>query len=512
MIPSRKVLSMRSLLARSLPISALLIAACAPPPAPAQPPPVVVVAKPPPVITPPAPAPTPLDPTIVSVTAARVPAHFALDGDIAEWGSLLPPPPSDPPPELPLLPGETEPGPPAPNPRDAESHAAIALTSDGAVIAADLHGASREGIWLGIGGGAPSVPPIGDWQRGGGVRDFNCEMNLGTGEANPPEAIAACHALLQRHAAFVAAHHARFERVYRVDREGVRLVKPDGTLAAIEGAKALFLATPTGATVEVALPAKALPRMSEAPLTGLGAVARAAPTVQPPALPAALWVGLDLPAPVSFEPWAELRDRVFEEMRTRVSIGPTGLSYQPGDPLHVESISYDKGLYDTSRVSRSEETLYTKKASLGDVEVGVASAYGEWIAILEKGKLVDLVDLPGQLKGVVGRDGEIHILSHSHYTETDIWADSARWSAIAVGPTGSSRGEIVAQEIASFNWNDVEEFHAKDLASFGLRGWTTYLSNGKEQGVEVTWRWDRAKKSYVGKRKLIPVHKKPKKP
>jgi hypothetical protein len=209
---------------------------------------------------------------------------------------------------------------------------------------------------------------------------------------------------------------------------------------------------------------------------------------------------------------AELRDRVFDAMSTRVSLGPTGLSYQPGDPLHVEIVSYDRGLYDTSHVRGYEETLYTKSATLGDVEVGHVSAYNEWIAILRKGKLVDLVDLPGRLMGVVERDGEIHVLSYSHYTETDIWADSARWSAIAVGPDGSSRGEIVAQEIANFNWQDVEELHAKALDSFGLRGWTTFLSNGKEQGVEVTWRWDKAMKGYVGKRRIIPVHKKPKKP
>ncbi len=493
---------MRPLLALTLSISALSLAACAPPPPPARP---VVIAPPPPPSAPSAPAPAPPDPAIVSVAAARVPLHFKLDGDLGEWGSLLPPlraPSKDPAPTP--APGDP---PPPPNPRDAASHLAIAVSNEGALIAADLSGSARDGIWLGVGASAPDVPPIGDYQRGGGVLDFDCEVNRGTGEAQPPEAIAACRALIQRHADFVAAHRTRFQKLYRVDREGIRAATADGTLAAIPGALAAFKPGPRGATVEISLPASALPRVIEAPLVSLHLVARAVTSPKPPVVPEAEWVWLDLTDPVSFEPWGELRAKAFEIMQGR-AFGPTGLSYQPGDPLHVETVSYDRGLYDTSRVSGSEATLYTKKAALGDVEVGYVSAYSEWIAILVKGKLVDLVDLPGRLMGITQRDGAIHVLSYSQY-DSEVGSVTATWSALVISPDGRHDEDAVQHESGMFNWTDTEEFHAKDFASFGMRGWTAFTPSGTAEGVEMTWRWNKALKAYVLRRQRIPVHKRP---
>jgi hypothetical protein len=485
-----------------LPVSALLLAACAPMPPPAR---SVVGAPPPPPSAVPAPAPPQLDPAIVSVAAVRVPLHFKLDGDLGEWGSLLPPLPAPPPP--PAAKKAPDEPPPLPNPRDAASHLAIAVSNEGALIAADLSGSARDGIWLGVGAAAPEIPPIGDYQRGGGVRDFNCEMNPGTGEANPPEAIAACHELIRRHAGFVAAHEARFQKLYRIDREGIRAATTDGTLASIPGATAAWKPGSRGATVEVSLPALALPRVIEAPLGSLHLVARAVASPRPPVVPAAEWLWLDLADPVSFEPQGELRAKAFDIMRGR-ALGPTGLSYQPGDPLHVEIVSYDRGLYDTSHVSGSEATLYTKKAALGDVEVGYVSAYGEWIAILVKGKLVDLVDLPGRLMGIVLRDGAIHVLSYSQY-DSEVGSVTATWSAFVISPDGSHDEGAVQQESGMFNWTDTEEFHDEAFASFGMRGWTAFTPSGKAEGVEMTWRWNKALKAYVLRRRSVPVRKRP---
>jgi hypothetical protein len=499
---------MRSLLPRSLSLAALLVAACAPPPPPARPAPIVTAIAPPMASATIAPAPPP-DPAIVSVAAAPWPLHFALDGDLAEWGSLLPPipPPPDPALKKPAADVPDEP-PPPPNPRDAASHLAIAVSGEGALIAADLSGSARAGIWLGLDAGASSVPPIGVWQRGGGIAELDCEGPTGTGEPSPPEAIAACHQLIQRHAEFTAAHEARFRSMYRIDSEGIRAVKADGTLAPIEGAKASFKATSTGATVEIALPPKALPRLSDAPLAALRVIARIAATPKAPAFAATDWILVELPEPASFEPWGEIRAKVFETLSTRALYVPSGLSYQPGDPLHVEIVSYDRGLYDTSHVSGSEATLYTKKAALGDVEVGYVSAYGEWIAILVKGKLVDLVDLPGRLMGIVLRDGAIHVLSYSQY-DSEVGSVTATWSAFVISPDGSHDEGAVQQESGMFNWTDTEEFHDEAFASFGMRGWTAFTPSGKAEGVEMTWRWNKALKAYVLRRRSVPVRKRP---
>jgi hypothetical protein len=499
---------MRSLLVRSLSLAALLVAACAPPPPPARPAPIMTATA----IAPPkpsesiAPAAPPPDPTIVSVAAAPWPLHFALDGDLAEWGSLLPPipPPPDPAVKKPAADVPDEP-PPPPNPRDAASHAAIAVSAEGALIAADLSGSARAGIWLGLGAGASSVPPIGYWQRGGGIAELDCEAPTGTGEPSPPEAIAACHQLIRRHAEFTAAHEARFRAIYRIDSEGIRAVKADGTLAPIEGAKAAFNATPRGATVEIALPPKALPRLSAAPLEVLHLIARIATTPEPPPFAANDWVRLELPAPASFEPWGEIRAKVFEALSTRALYVPSGLSFQPGDPLHVEIVSYDHGIYEATHVAPSEETLYTKKATLGDVEVGLVSAYNDWIAILKKDKLVNLVDLRGNLRGILERDGEIHVLTYAQYT-SEVYSETATWSAIAVAADGTFREDVIQQEEGSRAWSQVSEFHSKTLDSFGMRGWSSYGPHGDE-GIELTWRWDNAKRSYQRTQRKIPVHK-----
>jgi hypothetical protein len=133
-------------LLRALLTLPLLAVACAPPPVPTRP------------LLRPLPAPTPTlsaaapppDPRVGRVTAVRIPLHFELDGDLAEWGSLLPPvgpPPGAPRPKHAWV--ADEPAlPPGPNPRDAASHLAIAVSSHGALIAADLGGAARGGIWL----------------------------------------------------------------------------------------------------------------------------------------------------------------------------------------------------------------------------------------------------------------------------------------------------------------------------------------------------------------------------
>ena len=481
------------------------LAACAPPPAVVTP---VAAISPPIASGTSEPAAPSFDPTIVSVVTAPVPAAFALDGDVAEWGSLLPPvppPPKDPPPKE----AQKAPG-PDPNPRDAASHVAIAVGKGGVTVAAELGEAAKAGLWLGIGSTAPDTAPIGDWQRGGGVREFNCDVNLANGEPNAPEARAACQALLDQHTAFVAAHEARFQRVLRLDAEGVRQVKDDGSLAPVDGAKVIWKPGPRGATAEATLPLTALPRVPEAPLGSLRFVARAVTTPKPPAVAPEAWVWLELPAPVGFEPWAELRATAFERARGAAVLYPSGLSYHPADPLHVETVGYDRGVYDTSHVRGFEATLYKKQASIGDVELGQVSAYGDWLAILRKEKLVELVDLPGNLQTVFERAGEIHVVTYSQYTSTDTWAEQARWSVMAIKSDGTVREDIMERGVDNLSWKQVERFSDKAMYTFGVRGLAMGTADEKE-GTEVSWRWNPGSKTYALTRRRVVIRKKAKK-
>ena len=129
---------------------------------------------------PPQPAGPPPDPSIVSVAAVRPPPKLAIDGDLREWGSLLPPREAAPPPKVPdgYVTVNEEPKPllpSGPNPPDAASHLAISVTNDALLIAADLGEPAKDGIWLGIASPAPPVPSIGEYRRGGGVEALDCE-------------------------------------------------------------------------------------------------------------------------------------------------------------------------------------------------------------------------------------------------------------------------------------------------------------------------------------------------
>jgi hypothetical protein len=507
----------------------LLAGACgspAPPSSPAHPPQVSVQTVPPSTASDPAEVEPPPDPAIVSVTTVHAPLKLAIDGELGEWGSLLPPPP-DPPsakkekPKAPPKGADEEepkaPPPSGPNPRNAASHLAFALTGDAALIAAELGEPARDGIWLGIGSSTPEVPPIGDYTRGGGIAEWDCgfkrvwgiEGHYENGEPNPPEVIAACKALIERHAKFTVKHARRFARRFKIDREGVRGVAADDTLYSVEGAKVAWKPGAKGATVEITLPLKAMPRVTEAPLASLRLVARAASSPTPPDFAPGPWVWVTLPEPVTFEPHGELRARAFQTPDGYMNFTPN-MSYQPGDPIHVERLHYADG---PTSVVADEDTLYEKKASLGDIEIGYLSSYGDSLAILKKGKLVDMAGVYGSPRGIVTRDGELHVISSSELAFVPQIGGRVQpsWSVVVIAPDGSHRDEVVDHKVQIYEWDEgVTNFVNKELDTFGMRGSTHYPPPKgdyveKAVGLEVTWRWDKSLKMYMAKLRSIPV-------
>ena len=471
-----------------------LLAACGSPP-PALPPAVTL-----PVVSASASAapepPAALDPTMVSVNIVAVPAQLTIDGDAREWGSILP---EDPPPARPPEPVKG----PDPNPRAALSHAAIAVSQDALLVVAELRGPAREGAWLAVGSEAPALPLIGEYQRGGGVRELDCESEPFTGVPLTKEAAAACRAVLDRYARLTAEHEARFARVFRLDREGVRERRADGALTAVAGAKAVWKPGAEGATLEASLPLQAMPRLSYAPLTSLRLWSRAATSAEPPKIVGEQWVPRALPAPLSFEPLGEIRARVFEGIGGRV-IYPPSLSYQPGLHSMIESSRY-AGQYDRQTVQLDEGRLYTKAASLGDLEVGFVSAYADWLAVWKQGKLVEMLAASASGK-VIPRDGGLHILASSEWYNEDSATPGAQWTAMVVGADGAVREDVLqVDNTVPTRWTQVSTFHDKGYASFGLRGASHWPDGAKEQGYEVTWRWSKGDKRYKPSVRRVPV-------
>lgn len=372
--------------------------------------------------------------------------------------------------------------------------------------------------------------PIGVWSRGGYVEALDCDFeqvyinegNFEKGAAKPPEVVAACHELIARHAALIASHKARFSRLFKIDHQGLREARADGTLAAVVGAKAVFTPGPAGSTVEITAPLAAMPRLVEAPLQSLHLVARAA-TTEALALAPAQWVWVRFPEPVSFEPLGDIRARALQLLVDN-TYHAAGLSYDPGNPLVVETLRYNAT---PSVVEPSEETLYRKLATLGDVEIGTVSAFGTWLAVLKSGKLVGSHkeppdDMPfdafppPERKGIITRDGSLHVISYSTPANSEgVGPRPASWSAWVVAPDGTAHEAVEDLDLPSM-WDDLTEFASPDLDTFGLRG-TTSDPNGthdyadKPAGLEVTYRWDPAQKKYRGTRKLSAPPKKPKK-
>jgi hypothetical protein len=506
----------------------LLLSGCVappPPPAPIAPSTVQIPSSPP--------TGAPLvDPAIVSVAAARVPAAPVIDGDLGEWGALPSPPPSLPPP-VPY--DEPEPkGKPVkvPNPSNATSHLAFALTPQVALIAAELDGPAREGIWLGIGSEPAELPLPGSYQGNAGYVPVGtagasngcAETQQADGEdgyrtvTRSPEAVAACQAELARHAERRAKHRKRFVRLYKIDHAGVHGVAEDGRLVALGSAKSAWKPRGNGATLEISLPLDTLPRMAKAPLASLRLVARAATSPEPPALDT--WVWLELPDAVSFEPYGALRAHAFKRALDYGAAGPDGLglttyrlprgmSYQAAEPSLLELVDSP----DCMALRAREVPLYKKEASFGDVEVGyVAAPRGNscaaeiepWLAIFVKGKLVG-IEPTGSPRGTITRAGELHVLS---YQETRWSPVGGTWSVIALAKDGTRRAGVI-EPVAGLKdakgenpyWNDVSDFAGEDLDGFGWRG-----STGK-RGLEAIWRWDEARKVYRGTQRSIPPPK-----
>jgi hypothetical protein len=243
-------------------------------------------------------------------------------------------------------------------------------------------------------------------------------------------------------------------------------------------------------------------------------VARAARTAAPPDISASRWLTLPLPAPVGFEPLAELRARAFGASKW--------MSYQPGDPAHVETMRYPSASDQRSVVVR-EEPLYVKIATLGDAEAGYLTVARDpdpgrasdrvMLAILAKGA-TSVVPIEGEPKVAAVRDGQLHVLSYEQWGDDGAFvigttssfghATCAVWSAILVGPDGKHRERRL--DALMVPWDDVSELHDQD--SFGMRGLlASWAIEGEKPGqhAELRWRWDPRKDAYVGERRNLPA-------
>lgn len=464
----------------------------------------------------------PLDPAHISVVIRSRPSSLEVDGVLREWGSLAPT--GDAATEI--------------NPQDARSRVALSISSAGVLLAADLAGVAKNGVWLGLGSEVPALAPVGElYTRSGAPLEFDCayeqlpgpEGSFDRGKKLSAAASRECEALKTKYAAVVQAHGKTFEQLLRIDSNGVALRAPDGKFVPITAREITVTPQQEGMHVEALLPLDVLPRLVESPLTSLRVAAEPLDPGSAPRITGA-WSAVSLPTPQSFEPLGSLRDNAYAAItpmklpsgyRIPRTAFPTGMSYHPTDPTHIRTMRHiDWG--PTELVAR-DETLYRKQATLGDVEVGLVSAYGESLAILKKGKLVHFLPLfgdvpveyaqPTRIRGMVERGGELHIIFFrpDHLTQ-QYGRSSPEWVVLAVRPDGTIRSpiggpsETTGSNILPADFTmpmypyESADFASRDLDSFGIKGIGRIddpKGNSKEVAFEIAWKWDPEKLAYT---------------
>lgn len=470
-------------------------------------------------------APTMLPPGPLEVLGADV-TNVVVDGALGDWADL---------------------------PANVLSYG---VSAKGLFFSGKLDPQYKSGIYLTVGNKAPEVPLIGDWTRGGGTDPPNCEHEreyysgewVATEKELAPETAAACVAAVRAYDELRDKHAARFHRIYRIDASGVKMQSETGSWEAVADSKAFWKADAgEGFVFEVGLPLAAMPRLSEAPLLGLYVLpgradagskpvtlpnqtvplmATSSPSHFKGELPSGEEVSppiMFLPNPVSFEPFGDLRAKVFENLAVGRPVGDfyfstAGISYLASDPQHVETMQGGQW-----SAGANEEQLYTKEVVLGDVEVGRVHAYFSSFAIFKGGKLVDWFDTVGDEKRVYRRGDEIHVVSYrsSGYT-MNFGPQPPAWSVIAIGPDGSYRETVdTTMEKASeavgciyigpSSWDHDTPSSSENFDKLSWKGSCQAgpYDKPKAQGFEVTYQWDADKKAYTGTFRKIPVPKKP---
>ena len=481
-----------------LPATCLLAAACASTPAVTphvrvDPPPAADVEE-------------PAGNALVSIAITRRPGALAVDGDLAEWGTFPPPAPKG---------GLTPPSRPPPKKASEQapsSRLAVAMTSDGLALAGELSPSLAGGFWLTIVLDVPDVPPIGYWLPSGGISPIVC-IGSEPGEGGVED----CEKLLADHEAFSEQHAARFQADYFIGPGGVSVSRA-GATKKVDEAQAVFKPSGKGFHVELTLPPKALPRTYQAPLVTFTAHARGGSPEKPPvAPPPEEWSSLSPPEPVGFEPFAALRAKVFESVGTQMYYKPWSISYQPGEGLPLEDLTYDSSF----SLLPTKHLLYSKQATLGDVEIGFVYTGSHplgagWTSVLTSlaGEPLHVVDVPGRDPHVVERDGELHVVSMATWESDDTPTSSALWSVYAVGPGALPREDVLEYAPLPDQWVAPLPTHSPDFSTLTITGsrWdpVTQLPGAP---LEATWKWSPKTRIYEVKVKegSAPPPKKPKK-
>ena len=427
----------------------------------------------------------------VSLISASLPKTFELDGAIAEWDNLSAESasanvvPADGPPRFDIL-GQPRVAPAvknAENPHDADVRVAVALGERSITVAAYFAKPARDGLGLGF-----------------------VETSFIRDKEEPRAA---------------GSPFPQGLRYLHIDKGGVELVTSDGTQRL---AKARVVVSADGRSMEASLPNEVLPPLDEAPLTQMVMAVSLGREVRTDYFaPPYRWVKLD--APVHYQPEAELRERVMALVAAQGPAGGSTIRYRADDAMLMTASPTNSQL----GVLQTANVLYEKKASLGNVEVGLGHLHSPYIVARKGGVLSDIALLTrteegyvspknfslsdGVVQAIVERNDEIHILSRASSAYHALWTGAfmaAHWTVSRVDRSGKIRTWYCEQPehgtAMMFDPGQEKPFADEKLTKFGwrVRTFEHMAPDNRARTLELTCSWDAKTKSYKSRVTYTP--------
>lgn len=435
---------------------------------------------------------------VFSVVLRDVPERFTADDALAEWGSLTPKEPT------------------ATNPADARSRVALAVDGSSVKLAAELGGVLKDGFTLTLSVPPPALAPVGEFfTRSGSPARHDCEWVLASGvegsvdrtRKKTPKETKRCQAELDAHAALVTAQALAFTSELRVHASGAVERKEGAEWRDVTSARRPARSVGDGVELELELPLSVLPRLTQAPWVDLQVELASLDGAAGPT------EALKFPTPIGFEPLADIRARTIEALSvprtqyTNATAFPPGLSYHPTKPTALRAFSHAG----PNALRVEEDELFRKQAELGDVEIGLVHAYGDFVAVRKKGVLTEFVSLAGdvpveyaapvRIKGIVEREKELHVIAFREggFTQQYGWRFPG-WIVIAVDQAGQVRdrtttadgvtcSSIVEEAGIGYPVHSAKESNDKELLTLRMKGTAATLP-GDILPFEVVHRWD----------------------
>jgi len=398
------------------------------------------------------------------------PQGFIADADLAEWAPLIAA--GDP----------------------SHSHIAVSLNRAGLVLAGELSGSYANGIWISVSSDPLELPPLAFPQLGGGINPTNCESTYD--QSFPAALRVPCKALLAQHTTLTAKYLAGFAKLYRINAQGVGRLE-NGKLLGINGAVHSFALRDGKCLFEVVIPPLALPRFSESPISSFQIASSDAPASSPPSVLGEDKLSLQLPLPLQFEPFGDMRSIVVTAAPQLNPWTAPRVSYQPGDALNVEVVSYytDKRTGILALKSESQP-LFTDGPRLGKIQLVHTMAAMKGMILLEDDK--PRIFVSGPTEKIVERGGCLHMIGVEE-SSVGPYGPTAVWRVVNVCSVDSYDYSQLPYPDTSVEWRSVQSFHNSDYSEFGVRGLGRKQddNSGRPIPVEFRWMWDAVTSSYV---------------